>query len=88
MDNNELINPIYFINDNERFINSRLSKMSLGELRSAQHITKKRLAEITGLSVKCIADIESQTSGNPTFNSICKYLNGLGYEMVFQKKKV
>ena len=81
-----LINPVYYLDDNERYITSVLTKMNLSELRSKQHMTKKKLSEISGLSVKCISDIESASSGNPTFNSICKYLNALGYEMYFKRR--
>lgn len=83
----ELINPIIVNDDVESFINSKLTKMSIGEIRSSQHLTKKKLSELSGLSVKCIADIESLETGNPTFKSLLKYLNTLGWEVTFQKRK-
>lgn len=78
-----------FISDDEveKFISSRLTKMGISEIRTSQHISKKELSRLSGLSTKCIADIESTTGGNPTFKSITSYLNALGYEIIFQKKK-
>lgn len=82
----ELITPIHYYSKLDQTINAVLTKMNFAEMRQSQHLTKKRLSEITGLSVKCIADIESTSSGNPTFNSIMKYITALGYECNFVKK--
>lgn len=82
----ELRIPIFYCKRSDQMINGVLTKMNFAEMRTSQHLTKKKLSEMTGLSVKCIADIESATSGNPTFNSIMKYVTALGYEIDFVKK--
>ena len=69
----------------ENMISTRLTKAELKDLR-ASRFTQKELSVDTGLSIQCISDIESTTSGNPTLRSLIKYLDALGYEMVFQKK--
>lgn len=76
-----------YCNETESYISKRLAKMNLSELRRSKHLTKKVMAELTGLSVKCIADIESENSGNPTFKNLLKYLDVLGYELYFQEKR-
>lgn len=81
----ELVNPLIDISDTEAFIASNIAKMRISEIRSSQHLTKKALAEISGLSEKSIAFIENP-KGNPTFNSMQRYLNALGWEMVFKRK--
>jgi DNA-binding phage protein len=83
---NELVTPIIFCTPTELAINSILTKMDFSSMRTAQHMTKKRLSEITGLSTRCISDIESATSGNPTYNSILKYISALGYEIYFKRR--
>ena len=85
MDNN-LINPLIDISDTEAFIASNIAKMRISEIRNSQHLTKKALAELSGLSEKSIAFIENP-KGNPTFNSMQRYLNALGWEMVFKRKE-
>ena len=82
----KLENPLVDLSPTEYFISSNIAKMRLSEIRSSQHLTKKAVAELTGLSEKCIASIESST-GNPTFSSIEKYLHALGYEMYFKLKE-
>lgn len=72
----------------DRFISHRLTKMELSELRRAAKITQKEMSAASGLSTQCISDIESEKSGNPTFKSIVKYLDVLGYEICFRKKIV
>lgn len=81
----ELLNPLIDISDTEAFISANIAKMRISEIRSSQHLTKKALAEISGLSEKSIAFIENP-KGNPTFNSMQRYLNALGWEMVFKRK--
>ena len=79
--------PIIFFNDPiEIYMNNRCTKFELSKLRKAHKMTQKEVAEATGLSVQCISDIESETSGNPTLKSIIRYLNCFGYELFFQKK--
>ena len=72
----------------EQFISTRISKLELVNLRKSKKLTQKELSDISGLSVKCISDIESETTGNPTMKSLIKYLNCLGYELYFQKKNI
>lgn len=78
------------MNDTEvsEFISTCLSKMQLAEMRKSKNITKKELSEKTGLSVKCISDIENSDSGNPTMKSIIKYLDFFGYELYFKNKTI
>jgi len=86
-----LIEPMYF-NDKEsaaeRFISQRLTKIELGSLRKAHKITQKQMSVLSGLSTQCISDIESEKTGNPTFKSIMKYLDVLGYELYFKRKAI
>lgn len=72
----------------EQFISRRLTKMELVEIRKAKGLSQKELSTISGLSVQCISDIENASSGNPTLRSITKYLDSLGYEMMFKKKSI
>lgn len=72
----------------EQFISTRISKLELVNLRKSKKLTQKELSDISGLSVKCISDIESETTGNPTMKSLIKYLDCLGYELYFQKKNI
>ena len=91
MDNVEnviLVEPIIFSDPLEQFISKRLTKIQLGSLRKMKRLTQKEVSEATGLSVQCISDIESEDGGNPTLKSIIKYLDCLGYEMVFQKRSI
>ena len=83
-----LIEPMIFSDPAEQYISRRLTKMQLGDLRKTRHLTQKDMSMITGLSVQCISDIESEDSGNPTLKSLIKYLDCLGYEIYFQKKTV
>ena len=85
----ELFAPMIFDTAEEkadRFISHRLTKMELGDLRRRAKITQKELSYISGLSTQCISDIESEKTGNPTFRSIQKYLDVLGYEICFRPK--
>ena len=91
MDNTEnmtLVEPIIFSDPLEQFISRRLTKIQLGSLRKIKRLTQKEVSEATGLSVQCISDIESEDGGNPTLKSMIKYLDCLGYEMVFQKRSI
>ena len=88
MEEKELIEPMIFSNPMEQFISARLTKMQLSDLRKIKHLTQKDVAQSTGLSVQCISDIENENSGNPTFKSLVKYLDCLGFEICFQKKSL
>lgn len=70
----------------DRYIGKRLTKMELAGMRKSRRITQKQVAEATGLSIRCISDIESEDGGNPTLNNLIKYLDCMGYEICFQKK--
>ena len=84
----ELIEPMIFSDPLEEYISKRLTKMQLGSLRRSKRITQKEMSALTGLSIQCISDIESENSGNPTLRSIIKYLDCLGYELYFQRKQI
>ena len=51
-------------------------------------MTQKDVSSLSGLSTQCISDIESERTGNPTFKSIVKYLDVLGYEICFREKTI
>lgn len=85
-DNRDLIDPLIIVDPVEQLISNRLTKMQLSSIRKIKRLTQKELSEISGLSVQCISDIESESSGNPTLKSLIKYLDCLGYEIAFQKK--
>lgn len=74
--------------DVERYISKRLTKDELAEMRKAKGLSQKELSEISGLSVRCISDIENPDGGNPTLNSIIRYINALGYEITFQRRTI
>ena len=71
-----------------RYIGKRLTKMELAGMRRSRRITQKQVQEATGLSIRCISDIESEDGGNPTLNNLIKYLDCMGYEICFQKKTI
>lgn len=71
----------------ECHIASVISKMELKEAREHCNLTQAQVSEASGLSVKCISDIEN-SKGNPTFRSLQRYLNALGYEMLFRKRSI
>lgn len=72
----------------ELALSNRLTRMELVELRKSKGLSQKQVAELSGLSVQCVSDIESTNAGNPTLRSMLKYLNCLGYELMFQKKTI
>ena len=83
------IQPMIFDTPEDRadkYISHRLTKMELGDIRRKAKITQKELSSLSGLSTQCISDIESERSGNPTFRSIVKYLDVLGFEICFRPK--
>lgn len=88
---NVLINPMIFDTPEARadkYITRRITKMELGELRKRYRITQKELSKLSGLSTQCISDIESEKTGNPTYRSIEKYLDVLGFEICFRPKVI
>ena len=88
IENTTLVEPIIFSDPLEQFISRRLTKIQLVGLRKMKRLTQKEMSEATGLSIQCISDIENEDTGNPTLKSMIKYLDCLGYEMVFQKRGV
>lgn len=86
VENDELIEPMIILDPFDAFVQKRITKMQLAELRKNKHLTQKEMSELSGLSVQCISDIESENSGNPTLRSLLKYLDCIGYEMYFKKK--
>jgi DNA-binding XRE family transcriptional regulator len=83
----KLYEPIIFMDDPiEIYMNNHITKFELSRLRKMHKMTQKDVSNATGLSVQCISDIESETSGNPTLKSIIRYLNCFGYELYFQKR--
>ena len=50
-------------------------------------MSQRQVSELTGVSVKCISDIESINNGNPPLKSIMKFLDCFGYEVVIKKKQ-
>lgn len=88
---NVLINPMIFDTPEARadkYIARRITKMELSELRKRYKITQKELSKLSGLSTQCISDIESEKTGNPTYRSIEKYLDVLGFEICFRPKVI
>ena len=88
---NVLINPMIFDTPEARadkYITRRITKMELGELRKRYRITQKELSKLSGLSTQCISDIESEKTGNPTYRSIEKYLDVVGFEICFRPKVI
>lgn len=80
----ELINPIIYDAD-EVSIQYILLKMQMKSIRDSSHMTQKDVSDRSGLSTKCISDIESYKVGNPTLLSMMKYLQVLGYELHIRK---
>lgn len=72
----------------EQYIDRKLTKMELAGMRKSRHLTQKQVADATGLSIRCVSDIESESDGNPTLKNLIKYLDCMGYEICFQKKQV
>jgi transcriptional regulator with XRE-family HTH domain len=71
----------------EVYISSVISKMELKNAREESNLTQAQVAERSKLSTACISDIENN-KGNPTFKSIQRYLNAIGYEIMFRKKSI
>lgn len=88
MEEKTIIEPMMFNQNAEQYIMEQLVKIELADIRKMNHMTQQDMSKLSGLSVQCISDIESQNKGNPTLRSLNKYLNCLGYELNFQKKTV
>lgn len=74
--------------DTEQFIYDRLARVKLKSLRKHMHMTQSQIAELSGLSLSTISNIESEDSNasSPRLDSVIAYLNALGYEMKFEIK--
>lgn len=55
--------------------------------RKSLSLKQEDIAEIAGLSIRTIHEIENET-GNPTFNNVKKYLDIIGLELAPQIKKL
>ena len=86
-ENNE-VNESITSDEFEQYLSKQLTKIELGAMRRSRGISQKELSAISGLSTKCISDIESASGGNPTLRSIIKYADCLGYELMFKKKSI
>lgn len=71
----------------ENYISDKLTRMQLVNIRKDAGLTQKDMRDKTGLSIACISNIENGEDTAPTLKSITKYLDALGYEMKFVKKK-
>lgn len=87
MENKNLINPLVY-DETNLSINYILTKMQFRFLRAHKHLTQEDISQLSGLSVKCIGDIESPKDGNPTLKSLMRYLDSMGYELKIQKKTI
>lgn len=74
--------------ETEQQISRLLTKYELSEMRRSRGMSQKELSERSGLSVRCISDIENPNDGNPTLKSIIKYVEALGFELLFQRKSI
>lgn len=61
-------------------------KKLLKDRRKMLHLKQEDVAEIAGITVKTIHDIENET-GNPTFDNVKKYMEILGLELVPQLRQ-
>lgn len=75
------------ITSTDVLIASMITKLDLVEARKEKKLTQKDIANMTGLSIACISDIESP-NGNPTMKSLIKYLECLDLEIGFKKKSI
>ena len=88
MNNTEPHCPIIFVGDKVELELSRIeTNYQLHTIRKRHRMSQRQVSELTGLSVKCISDIESINNGNPTLKSIMKFLDCFGYEVVIKKKQ-
>lgn len=87
--NNEPHCPIIFVGDKVELELSRMeTKYQLHIIRKIHRMSQRQVSELTGLSTKCISDIESIGTGNPTLKSIIKFLDCFGYEINIRKKSM
>lgn len=71
----------------EQFIYDKIARTKLKSLRKHMHMTRSQIAQLSGLSLPTISNIESESSKvSPRLDSVIAYLNALGYEMKFSVK--
>jgi transcriptional regulator with XRE-family HTH domain len=58
----------------------------LKERRESLQVTQETLAEMAGIGLRTLKQIESGT-GNPTLSTLTKIADVLGLEIIFQVKK-
>ncbi|MDX9928601.1 MAG: helix-turn-helix transcriptional regulator [Bacteroidales bacterium] len=58
----------------------------LKERRESLQVTQETLAEMAGIGLRTLKQIESGT-GNPTLSTLTKIVDVLGLEIIFQVKK-
>ena len=71
--------------DVDNDIQADLIRLQLINLRKSKHMTQKQLSELSGLSISCISNIESD-SGSPTLRSLIKYIYALNGELYISAK--
>ena len=67
-------------------MNARILARSIRERRSVLGVDQVTVAELCGVSVHTLSDIESG-KGNPSVKVLCKVLDALGMEMRIELKR-
>lgn len=75
-----MINPI------DTFIDTKLLRTELAEMRKTRHMTQAQVSELTGLSRSTISNIESGEEKGVTLSSIMKYARAVNCS-IFVKAK-
>lgn len=84
-----IYDPIVFVGDPiEVTFNKMNTKFQLHTIRKKHKLSQKKVSELTGLSTKCISCMESPEYGNPTLDSLIRYLDCFGYELLIKKKTI
>ena len=82
----EPVVPFFLLSD--EYIDNIMVRHNLSKIRKSAKITQKELSDISGLSAQCISNLESEDpKQSPTMRTVLRYLNCLGYEIDFVKKK-
>lgn len=73
------------INNTSEFIANHEFRKDLKVARATAHMTQREIAEITGLSLSTISNIENPD--RPVeYQSILKYIDAIGYQMKLEPK--
>lgn len=75
-----MINPI------DTFIDTKLLRTELSEMRKTRHMTQAQVAELSGLSRSTVSNIESGEEKGVTLASIIKYCRAVNCS-IFVKAK-